>query len=546
MPEKLTINYQDDKLVSIEELVPVEDKFKYLRAEVDDRIRELSFKVKGPVKIELFPIDSDAEAMLIYKNTLMFVLAMALHNIFPDDKMLFSNDVSRSIYIRPKNDNEIFSSSKILKLNDEIKRIVEENLPIERKLISKQEAINLYTKLGMLDKLEILNYRKEDDVHLYVCNGFVDYMYGYIAPSTGYVSQFNLIARMPGFLVQFPRAEEDGKIPPFIPEPVYEKTIEEAREWASKCHLNTIANINNYKKVYSDNDLIQMSETHHTNQLSDLGKAIVSSPSPIKLICIAGPSSSGKTTFANRLRLELMSRGLFPIRISLDDYYKNRDELPKEKDGSVDLETIHALNIDLFNKQMLQLIEGEEVTLPKFDFHIEKSVQGRKLKLANNQPIIIEGIHALAEEMTSSIAQPNKFKIFIAPQAQVNIDDHNPISITDLRLLRRIVRDAKYRNSPAEETIEMWPKVRSGEFTWIYNTQQEADFVFNSFLPYELCVMKKYAYPLLSQIKKESPNYVVARRLLLFLKYFDNIDEANIPNNSLIREFIGGSCFKDV
>ncbi len=546
MPEKLTINYQDDKLVSIEELVPAEDKFKYLRAEVDDRIRELSFKVKGPVKIELFPIDSDAEAMLIYKNTLMFVLAMALHNIFPDDKMLFSNDVSRSIYIRPKNDNEIFSSSKILKLNDEIKRIVEENLPIERKLISKQEAINLYTKLGMLDKLEILNYRKEDDVHLYVCNGFVDYMYGYIAPSTGYVSQFNLIARMPGFLVQFPRAEEDGKIPPFIPEPVYEKTIEEAREWASKCHLNTIANINNYKKVYSDNDLIQMSETHHTNQLSDLGKAIVSSPSPIKLICIAGPSSSGKTTFANRLRLELMSRGLFPIRISLDDYYKNRDELPKEKDGSVDLETIHALNIDLFNKQMLQLIEGEEVTLPKFDFQIEKSVQGRKLKLANNQPIIIEGIHALAEEMTSSIAQPNKFKIFIAPQAQVNIDDHNPISITDLRLLRRIVRDAKYRNSPAEETIEMWPKVRSGEFTWIYNTQQEADFVFNSFLPYELCVMKKYAYPLLSQIKKESPNYVVARRLLLFLKYFDNIDEANIPNNSLIREFIGGSCFKDV
>lgn len=546
MPEKLTINYQDDKLVSIEELVPAEDKFKYLRAEVDDRIRELSFKVKGPVKIELFPIDSDAEAMLIYKNTLMFVLAMALHNIFPDDKMLFSNDVSRSIYIRPKNDNEIFSSSKILKLNDEIKRIVEENLPIERKLISKQEAINLYTKLGMLDKLEILNYRKEDDVHLYVCNGFVDYMYGYIAPSTGYVSQFNLIARMPGFLVQFPRAEEDGKIPPFIPEPVYEKTIEEAREWASKCHLNTIANINNYKKVYSDNDLIQMSETHHTNQLSDLGKAIVSSPSPIKLICIAGPSSSGKTTFANRLRLELMSRGLFPIRISLDDYYKNRDELPKEKDGSVDLETIHALNIDLFNKQILQLIEGEEVTLPKFDFQIEKSVQGRKLKLANNQPIIIEGIHALAEEMTSSIAQPNKFKIFIAPQAQVNIDDHNPISITDLRLLRRIVRDAKYRNSPAEETIEMWPKVRSGEFTWIYNTQQEADFVFNSFLPYELCVMKKYAYPLLSQIKKESPNYVVARRLLLFLKYFDNIDEANIPNNSLIREFIGGSCFKDV
>lgn len=542
----LIIEYKDNKEVSIESLIPEEYKYKFFRAEVDSRIRELSYKINKPCKIELFPIDNDQDSMLIYKNTLMFILSMSLYNLFPDSKMLFSYDVSRSIFIRPKDDNVLFSTNKIFQLNQEIKRIIKENYKIERLEITKQEAIDIYTKQNMLDKLDILKYRKEEKVHIYKCNNFYDYMYGYICPSTKYINDFNIIARSPGFLVQFPRAEEKGEIPPFIPEPIYENTLETVKDFLNKTSLDTIYGINTFKNKYSDNEFIQMCETYHTNQMAFLGKSIVSSNNKIKLICIAGPSSSGKTTFANKLKLELMSYGIFPIRISLDDYYLERHLLPVEKDGSVDLETINALDIKLFNKQMLSLIEGEEVQLPHFNFQTGKSEKGRILKLANNQPIIVEGIHALSEIMTESIAQPNKFKVYIAPQAQINIDDHNPISLTDLRLLRRIVRDAQFRNSTAEDTISMWPKVRNGEFNYIYNNQQEANFVFNSFLPYELCVMKNHAYPLLKSIDKSSKYYVVSRRLLLFLKYFENIDESYIPNNSLIREFIGGSCFKDI
>lgn len=398
----------------------------------------------------------------------------------------------------------------------------------------------------MEDKVEILKYRPEQMVHQYVCNGYLDYFYGYMAPSTGYISSFNFIPRMPGFLVQYPRSEEDGKIPSFTPEPVFERTLEETRDWSKKVGLDTIAGINKFIEDYGSTDFIMMCESHHTNQLAELGKMISSSSTPIKLICIAGPSSSGKTTFANRLRLELISQGMFPIRISCDDYYKEKKNMTPEADGSYDFESIKALDTELFNTQMLQLIEGEEVVLPHFNFAKGVREDGRKLRLGQNEPIIVEGIHALNEELTSSVAQHNKFKIFIAPQAQINIDNHTPISLTDLRLLRRIVRDNAFRHSSAEETFSMWPNVRHGEFTWIYKTQNDADYVFNSLLPYELCVMRKYAMPLLSVISKDSPYYVTCRRLLNFLKYFSMIDDKDVPCNSLMREFIGGSCFKDV
>jgi uridine kinase len=289
-----------------------------------------------------------------------------------------------------------------------------------------------------------------------------------------------------------------------------------------------------------------MCESHITNQLSDLGQKIAESPTPIKLICVAGPSSSSKTTFANRLRLELMSRGMFPVRISCDDYYKEKKDMKPLPDGSYDFESIEALDIDLFNEQMAALIEGEEVTLSHFNFQKGLREPGRKLRLGPNEPIIVEGIHALNDQMTSSIAQHNKFKIFISPQAQINIDNHTPISLTDFRLLRRIVRDNKFRHSSAEETLSMWPSVRRGEFTWIYETESGADYVFNSLLPYELNIMRSYAMPLLSVIDKSSPYYVTCRRLMTFLKYFTPIDEKDVPDNSLLREFIGGSCFKDV
>ncbi len=544
-PSKV-IEYNSDQEVSIESLISSEDKFKFIRAEIDNRICELTYKVKQPCKIELFDIAKDSESQLIYKSTLMYVIAMACHNLFPNMKMLFSNDSSRSVYVRPKNHSQILTLDKFYKITEEVNRLISLDLPIVKRLVTKQEAAEIYRKLNMRDKIDTLKYRKENMVHTYTCEGYSNYLYSYMCPSTGYLKKYNFIPRLYGFMVQFPRTEKKGEIPTYAPEPMYEKTLSDMRKWSSQIGIDTIAKINRFVKDYSALDLIQLSETFHTNQLAELGKKIADSENDIRLICIAGPSSSGKTTFANRLRLELLSHGIFPIRISADDYYKEKKDMTPLADGSYDLETIDAIDTQLFNRQMLQLIEGGEVVLPRFDFHSGKRVPGRKLKLLSHQPIIVEGIHALSETLTSSIAQHNKFKIFIAPQTQINIDDTAPISLTDLRLLRRIVRDSKFRNSPAEETIDMWPSVRRGEFTWIYKTQEQADYVFNSFLPYELCVMHDYAMPLLSKIPPESTAYISARRLLQFLKYFISIDEEGIPCNSLMREFIGGSCFKDI
>jgi uridine kinase len=257
--------------------------------------------------------------------------------------------------------------------------------------------------------------------------------------------------------------------------------------------------------------------------LAELGELITKDIDNIRLICIAGPSSSGKTTFANRLRIELLSRGINPIRISIDDYYLPRNKAPKDENGDADLESIDALDIEHFNQNMLDLIQGMAVELPKFDFKIGQRVSGRTLKIDHDTVIIIEGIHALNDKLTTLIPKHQKYKIYISPQSQINLDNHNPLSLTDLRLLRRIVRDKKYRNSSAEETISMWPSVRRGEFTWIYDTQENADYVFNSFLSYELCVMKRYAMPLLTTIEKDAPNYPTAERLIRMLKYFLDI-----------------------
>lgn len=289
-----------------------------------------------------------------------------------------------------------------------------------------------------------------------------------------------------------------------------------------------------------------MCETKHNNMLCELGETIEKDIENIRLIAIAGPSSSGKTTFSNRLRVELMSRGIHPVRISIDDYYLPKSAAPLDENGNPDLEHIEALDIELFNNHMLSLIQGKEITLPKFNFKTGEREQGERIKIEPKQPIIIEGIHALNDTLTSSIPKHQKFKIYIAPQIQINLDNHNPISLTEIRLLRRIVRDKKYRNTSAEKTIAMWPSVRKGEFKWIYPHQEGANFVFNSELTYELCVMKKYALPSLREIPDDSAYAIQANRLIKFLKYFKDIDDTYVPCNSLLREFIGGSCFKEV
>lgn len=522
----------------------VGDNKDYICAYVNNRVRELTYTIDKDSTVQALTI-KDADAKWPYEASLRFLVAMAMKNIHPELRIRFSYNVSRSIFMQILTPGASSYGQMVLDLEKEMNRLVSLDLPLARKIVSKEEAKKIFTKEGFLDKVDIMKYRPEKTAHIYECDGYKNYMYSRMVPSTGYIKTWKLRFYSPGIIIQYPRSEAGGTIPKFEDAPTFGKTLKQAHQWAIATGANTVVGINQHIENDGVIDFINLCESRHNRQLCELGQMIESDRENIRIICIAGPSSSGKTTFANRLRIELLSRGINPIRISMDDYYLPRNLAPKDENGEPDLESVDALDIQLFNQNIADLISGMEVDLPKFDFIEGKRVKGRTLKVPQNQPIIIEGIHALNEKMTASIPNHQKFKIFIAPQAQINIDNDNPISLTDLRLLRRMVRDSQFRNASATETISMWPSVRKGEFKWIYNTQEGANFVFNSLLPYELCVMKKYAMPLLKEIDVESVYYPVAERLIRMLKFFVDMPDDWIPCNSLMREFIGGSCYAD-
>lgn len=538
-----TSSISKDNQKRILDIIPAEEKYSYVAATVNNRTRELTYVLKEPSDVKLLDF-KDTQAVKIYETSLRYLVAMATHRLYPQLDIRFSYNISRSIFCQILTPGFHTDLKFVDSIKAEMQRLIKADLPIERKLVTREEAAEIYKANHCDDKIDILKYRPDDKVHLYSCDGYVNYLYGYMVPSTGFLTHYKMKLFAPGFIIQYPRAECGGIIPEFEEDRTFGRTLKESYQWAVKVGTETVSKINEYVLKNGSVDFINMCESNHNNMLAELGKKIQQDIDSIRLICIAGPSSSGKTTFANRLRIELLSLGIRPIRISIDDYYKPKSEIPLDEDGEVDLECLQALDTELFNSDMLRLINGEEVQLPRFDFKLGKRVPGRILKVDQNQPIIIEGIHALNDELTPDITKHQKFKIYIAPQAQICLDNHNPLSLTDLRLLRRIVRDNKFRKSSAEETISMWPSVRRGEFKWIYKNQEGADYVFNSLLPYELCVMKKHALPILTKIPNDSPYYIKANRLIKFLKYFVDIDDEVVPNNSLMREFIGGSCFE--
>ena len=514
-------------------------------AYVNNRVRELTYVLeKDSVVVPLTVKDRDAKPT--YEASLRFLVVMAMNNLHPGINIRFSYNVSRAVFMQILTPGVVANNALVKELQEEMEKIVKADYPLVRNILSKEETKKILAKEGYKDKVDILEYRPEKTCHLYDCNGYKNYMYNRMVPSTGYIQKWKVRYYHPGVIIQYPRVELGGEIPEFEDSPTFGKTLKRAYEWGVATRFDNIVNINHRIETDGPIDVITLGEQRHNRQLCELGELIEGDKENIRLICIAGPSSSGKTTFANRLRIELLSRGIDPIRISMDDYYLPRDQAPKDENGEPDLEAVDALDVDLFNKNMADLVAGETVDLPKFDFKVGHRVKGRTLRVPENQPIIIEGIHALNDRMTESIPQHQKFKIFIAPQGQINIDNHNPLSLTDLRLLRRIVRDYQFRGSSALETMSMWASVRKGEFKWIYNTQEGANYVFNSFLPEELSVMKKYAMPLLQAIEQENPYFPVAERLIRMLKFFDDMPDEWVPCNSILREFIGGSCYADV
>ena len=522
----------------------VGDSREYLAAYVNKRVRELTYVVDKDA--EIIPLTfKDRDAMRIYESSLRFLVAMAMHNIHPHYQIRFAYNVSRSVFLQILNQGTTASGVMIKELIAEMNKLVEQDIPLVRQIVSKEEAARIFTEDGYPDKVAILKYRPEKTAHIYSCGNYRNYMYSRMVPSTGYIKQWNVKYYHPGIIIQYPRPEVGGVIPEFEDAPTFGKTLKRAHQWGLATGCDTIVGINERIEKDGDVEFITLCEQKHNRQLCELGQMIEDEKESIRLICIAGPSSSGKTTFANRLRIELLSRGIKPLRISMDDYYLDRGQTPLDEDGKPDFESVNALDIELFNQNLADLIAGLEVDLPKYDFKQGKRVKGRTITVPQDQPIIIEGIHALNEKLTTSIPAHQKFKIFIAPQSQVNIDNHNPMSLTDLRLLRRMVRDHQFRNSSAISTLEMWPSVRKGEFKWIYDTQEGANYVFNSFSAYELSVMKKYAMPLLEEIDPESEHFPVAERLIRMLKFFDDLPDTWVPCNSIIREFIGGSCYQD-
>ena len=520
-----------------------DDKYQFQAARVNNRIRELNFKIQENSVIELLTL-KDRESQTIYQSTLRYLIIMAVKRLYPHARIIFNYSVSRSIFATITNLNRPLQQNDLDKIKAELDSIIAADLPISRFSVSKEEAKAYYNEIGFNDKARILHYRKEDTVHMYECDDYKNYMFGYMLPSTGFIKAYKMMLYAPGFIIQYPRSEMSGEIPPFNDERVFKDALREANKWGNITNASYIYQMNELVEQGKALEFINLCETRHNNQFAKLGDAIAREINRIRLIAVAGPSSSGKTTFTNRLRIQLKSLGINPLMISIDDFYKEgTNNTPIDEFGKPDFEHIDSLDRELFDEVMYKLINGEEVALPHYVFGERKRYFHEPIKLENNQPIMIEGIHALNDLLTPSIDNEMKFKIYIAPQAQLHIDDHNPISITDIRLLRRMVRDNETRSTPCEKTFDMWDSVRRGEFRWIYPHQSTADFVFNSELSYELCVMKKHALPLLEKVPSDSPYFIQANRLIKFLKYFEDISDKWIPCNSILREFVGGSIF---
>ena len=534
------IQIELEKKVKIEELLPYVEG-NYYCATVNNRLRELTYQISQDSTIELYDL-SNYDAMRVYEASLRYLIVMAFHNIYPELQIKFSHSISMGIYGKAL--NGYIDQVMLDKVTCEMKRLVELDLPITRKIYSVEEIKEYYEKLGYLDKLETLKYRKEN-VNVYECDGYINYMYGYMVPSTGYLKDYNLISYHPGFIAQFPRIEANGQIPEFVDSPVFLKVLNKAEQWSNLTNSDAVYKLNNIVEKNQLVEFVNMCETRHYHQLQELGDKIQADIKTVKLIAIAGPSSSGKTTFSKKLQIELMTRGIKPLMISIDNYYLPKDQAPIDEFGKPDFEDIRALDIELFNRNIMDLINYKEVDLPFFDFKDRERKVKSKVKIDENTIIIIEGIHALNDELTKYIPKEQKFKVYISPLSQKNIDNHNPINLTDLRLLRRIVRDKQFRNTLPEKTLDMWPSVRRGEHKWIYPFMEDADYIYNSELSYELLVMKKYAIDALRAISSDSEHYISANRLLKFLKYFRTIDDKVIPCNSLIREFIGDSVFEE-
>ena len=527
---------------SLEEIVKkYEEEFPYriLAAKVDNQLKDLTHTVEESAKVELLDMRTQA-ANLIYQYSLSLIYLKAVKDVLGEVKVDIQNSLSKGLYTTIQKQN--LTEEEIKKIENRMREIRDEDIPFIREKISAKEAEEFFAERGEPEKSYILD-GSEKDIRMYSLDGYRNYFYGYMVPSTGYIEHFELKRYRRGIIVRFPHPENPDVIPEFVEEAKMYDAFGEATIRGKLTGVSYISDLNRKVETGEIKELIQLSEALHEKKIAEIADMIKNSRK--RIVLIAGPSSSGKTTFSRRLMIQLKVNGLEPVYLGTDDYFVERGETPLDEYGEPDYENLGAVDIELFNRNMNDLLEGREVDLPEFDFMEGRKIFGkRKLKISSDQPVVIEGIHALNGELTPYIDEGEKFKIYISPFTQLNLDRHNRIPTTDARMLRRIVRDNQYRGHSAKNTIKNWHKVRAGEDKNIFPYCNEADVLFNSVHIYELAVLKKYASPLLEEIAKDEPEYADAQRMLRFLNFFRPVEDDNvIVNNSIIREFIGGSIF---
>lgn len=516
-----------------------------IACKLNNEVKSLNYEIKEGDNVELLDITSK-DGMQVYIRGALFITSMAMKELYPNAKLIVNYQLQNSMFCELLNDESI-TEEMIEKLREKINEIIANDYPIVKKEMTKQEAEEFFKEKGikhnnLFGKLQLENKNK-DYVSEYFCNEYFNYFYGVMPLSTGYINLIDVCKYKNGFIVRYPSRTNPSEIGEFKESKKFAATLQEYDQIWNLMKINTVDDINKAIRSGKSKDLVLVSEALQEKKIAELADKITKQRG-IKIVLIAGPSSSSKTTFAKRLGVQLKINGVNPVTIGTDNYFVERAETPRDENGDYDFETIDALDLKLFNEHLTKLINGETIEMPSFDFKVgTKRYNGNMLHLDEDEVLIIEGIHSLNDRLTAKIPRKNKFKIYISDLTVLNLDSYNRISTTDTRLVRRIVRDYNFRGYSALQTLERWPSVNAGENKNIFPFQEEADAMFNSSLPYELCVLSKYATPLLKKIDNSHPEYAEAKRIISFLEYFDSMDEKYIPNNSLLREFIGGSIF---
>lgn len=513
---------------------------------VNGKITELYKSVKKDAVVEFLTL-KDHIGHKTYVRTATMVLLKSIYDVVGKDNIdsvMVDYAIGPGYYIDIKLKDGEINEELTQKIKNRMQQIIEADRPITKRSYPKADALNLFKRQGMEDKIKLFSYRRSSSINVYCLDDYFDYYYGYMLPSTGYVKYYDLLQYETGMMLILPSKEEPTKIDFFEPREKLFNTMRKASDWGKTMGISNVGELNDHVCDGSINDMILVAEALQERRIGEIAKEIVDRGN-VKFILIAGPSSSGKTSFSHRLSIQLRTYGMVPHPIGMDDYFVDRDFTPRDENGDYDFECIEAVDTAQFNQDMSDLLSGKEVNMPEYNFKTGKrEYNGKTLKLGAEDILVIEGIHGLNPKTSEKLPNDSKFKIFISALTTLNIDDHNRIPTTDARMLRRMVRDNRTRGNSARDTIAMWNSVRRGEEKNIFPYQEGADVMFNSALIYELGALKQYAEPLLYSIKPGEPEYFEAKRMLKFLEYFVGIDPVNVPNNSICREFIGGSYFK--